>query len=136
MISKHLNSYKSGRNVVYSCKYHIVFTPKLRRKVLINGVDARLEEILKQLCLEMEVELIEFEIMPEHVHLLVDINPSFGVNQFISKLKGRSARILRSEFPFLKSKIPCLWTSSYFCTTVGGATLEVIKQYIENQKNV
>jgi putative transposase len=84
----------------------------------------------------MEVELIEFEIMPEHVHLLVDINPSFGVNQFISKLKGRSARILRSEFPFLKSKIPCLWTSSYFCTTVGGATLEVIKQYIENQKNV
>jgi putative transposase len=136
MPSKHLSTYKSGRNVVYSCKYHIVFCPKYRRKVLNPPIASRLKDIIAEISTTLQVELIELEIMPDHVHLLVDINPSLGVSSFVSKAKGLSASLLRKEFPELKRKLPCLWTSSYFCATVGGAPLEIVKRYIENQKNV
>jgi putative transposase len=76
------------------------------------------------------------EIMPDHVHLLVEVDPQFGVHRLIKTIKGRSSRLLRMEFPHLRSRIPTLWTNSYFVATVGGAPLEVIKQYIENQKRV
>lgn len=126
--------YRSSRHAVYSCKYHIIFCPKYRRKVLREGVDNRFIEILKEVSSELEVDLLEYEVMPDHVHLLVDISPDLGVSSYLSKLKGRSARLLRQEFPSLKSRLPCLWTNSYFCSTVGGAPLEVVRQYIENQK--
>lgn len=70
--------YKSNRNIVYSCKYHIVWCPKYRRKVLVGEVEVRLKEILSSMCSEFAVELIELEIMPDHVHLLVDVDPQFG----------------------------------------------------------
>lgn len=128
--------YKSNNNVVYSCKYHVVFCPKYRRSVLINGVDVRLKELLKETCDQRNVEIIEMEIMPDHVHLLMEIDPQYGVHKAVKQMKGYSSRILRQEFPWLKSRIPSLWTNSYFVSTVGGAPLSVIKQYIENQKNV
>jgi putative transposase len=131
-----LSAYRSNKHVKYSCKYHIIFCPKYRRKVLVEEVSERLEQILKDLCIELNCILIEYEIMPDHVHLLVDVDPVLGVNSFVSRLKGRSSRVLRSEFPSLKSRLPCLWTSSYFVSTVGGVSLEVVKQYIDNQKNV
>ena len=74
--------------------------------------------------------------MPNHVHLLVEVDPQLGIHLLIKKLKGRSSRLLRQEFSFLRSRLPTLWTNSYFVTTVGGAPLQVIKQYIESQKNV
>jgi putative transposase len=74
--------------------------------------------------------------MPHHVHLLVEVDPQHGIHKLVKAIKGRSSRLLRSEFPSLKSRLPTLWTNSYFCCTVGGAPLEVIKQYIENQRNV
>ncbi|MCL6477061.1 MAG: IS200/IS605 family transposase [Peptococcaceae bacterium] len=122
--------------MVYSCKYHVVFCPKYRRKVLINGVDERLKDITRQLADEYQVEIIEIEIMPDHVHILCEVDPQFGIHKFVKWLKGRSSRILREEFPWLKSRLPTLWTNSYFVSTVGGAPLEVIKQYIEQQKGV
>ena len=133
---KSLIQYKSNNNVVYSCKYHVVWCPKYRRSVLINGVDERLQSILLEIAEETRSEVIEMEIMPDHVHLLVECDPQFGINKLIRMMKGRSSRQLRSEFPWLKSRIPSLWTSSYFVSTVGGTTLEVVKQYIENQKGV
>ncbi len=128
--------YKSNENVVYSCKYHIVWCPKYRRSVLIKGVDVRLKEIIREVCNEFQASLIELEVMPDHVHLLVEVDPQFGVTKLIRYMKGRSSRFLRAEFPGLKSRLPTLWTNSYFVSTVGGAPLEVVKQYIENQKNV
>jgi putative transposase len=128
--------YKSNENVVYSCKYHIVWCPKYRRSVLIKGVDVRLKEIIADVCNEFQANLIEVEVMPDHVHLLVEVDPQFGVTKLIRYMKGRSSRFLRQEFPWLKSRLPTLWTNSYFVSTVGGAPLEVVKQYIENQKNV
>jgi len=70
------------------------------------------------------------------VHLLIEVDPQFGIHHLVRLLKGRSSRILRQEFLWLKSRLPTLWTNSYFVSTVGGAPLAVIKQYIENQKNV
>ena len=125
--------YKSNKNVVYSCKYHVVFCPKYRRKVLVNGVDARLKELVNTTCEEMQVEVIEMEIMPDHVHLLLEVAPQFGIHKVVKTIKGRSSRILRMEFPWLKSRLPTLWTNSYFCATVGGAPGSIVKQYIESQ---
>lgn len=84
--------------MVYSCKYHVVLCPKYRRKVLVNGVDTRLKEIIEDVCNDYHINW--------------------------------------EEFPWLNSHLPPLWTNSYFVSTVGGAPLAVIKQYIENQKNV
>lgn len=126
--------YKSNNNVVYSCKYHIVWCPKYRRKVLVNGVDTRLKELIMQVCQEIQVEIIEMEIMPDHVHLLLEVDPQFGIHKAVKTIKGRTSRVLRQEFPQLKTKLPTLWTNSYFVSTVGGAPLEIIKQYIEGQK--
>ena len=126
--------YKSNKNIVYSCKYHVVWCPKYRRKVLIGEVEAHLKELIKEVCAEINVDIIEMEIMPDHVHLLIDVDPQYGVHKAIKLIKGRSSRILRQKFKHLTTKLPTLWTNSYFISTVGGAPLEVIKQYIENQK--
>lgn len=126
--------YKSNNNIVYSCKYHVVWCPKYRRKVLVGEVEARLKSLITSMCVEFAVELIELEIMPDHVHLLVDVDPQFGVHNLIKKLKGRTSRLLRQEFSHLRTKLPTLWTNSYFISTVGGAPLKVVKQYIESQK--
>lgn len=76
------------------------------------------------------------EIRPDHVHVLVECDPQFGIHRLVRLMKGRSSRLLRQEFPALVRKLPTLWTNSYFCSTVGGAPLTVIKQYIEDQKHV
>jgi putative transposase len=129
-------TFKSNRHIVYSCKYHVVFCPKYRRRVLVDGIDVRLKEIIQQVADELECEIIELEIMPDHVHILCEVDPQFGVHKFVKRVKGRSSFLLRQQFPTLKSRLPTLWTHSYFISTVGGAPLAVIKQYIEKQKDV
>ena len=74
------------------------------------------------------------EVMPDHVHLLVECDPQFGIHRFIQLVKGNTSHVLRSAFPMLKRRLPSLWTNSYFVATVGGAPLAVIQQYIESQK--
>jgi putative transposase len=129
--------YKSNRHVLRfaSCKYHVVFCPKYRRKVLVNGADKRLKAIIYQVANELNCEILELEVMPDHVHILCEVDPQFGVHKFVKRVKGGSSRLLRQEFPHLKSRLPTLWTHSYFVSTVGGAPISILKQYIENQKN-
>ncbi len=122
--------------MVFSCKYHVVWCPKYRRDVLVNGADTRLKEIIQQVCLEADSEVLEMEVMPDHVHLLVEVDPQFGVHHLVKRIKGRSSRLLRQEFRWCRTRLPSLWTNSYFVSTVGGAPLEIIKQYIEQQKHV
>ena len=126
--------YKSNNNVAYSCKYHVVWCPKYRRKVLVDGVDERLKEICHEVAGELSFEIIEMEVMPDHVHMLVEVSPQFGIHRAVKRLKGRSSRALREEFPWLKKRLPTLWTNSYFVSTVGGAPLEAVKRYIGSQK--
>lgn len=83
---------------------------------------------------ELDFDILEQEVMPDHVHLLIDCDPQFGIHRIVKQLKGRSSRLLRSEFPWLKRRLPSLWTNSYFVVTVGGAPINIVKQYIENQK--
>ena len=128
--------YKSNNNVVYSCKYHVVWCPKYRRKVLVNGIAVRLKELIEEICCELRIDVIEMEIMPDHVHLLMEVDPQFGIHKAVKQIKGRTSRILRQEFGTLRSRLPSLWRNSYFVSTVGVAPLSVIKQYIENQKKV
>ena len=125
--------YKSNNNIVYSCKYHIVFCPKYRRKVLVNGVDTRFKELVKSICHDIQVDVLEMEIMPDHINLLLEVDPQFGIHKAVKTIKGKSSRVFRQEFPWLKSRLPTLWTNSYFCSTVGGSPIAIVKQYIENQ---
>jgi putative transposase len=83
-----------------------------------------------------KAKIIELEIMPDHVHLLVGIDPQFGIHRLVKNLKGYSSRILRQEFEVLRTRVPTLWTNSYCVLTVGGAPLSILKKYIEQQRNV
>ena len=126
-------AYRSSHNVVYSSKYHLVWCPKYRRKLLVGAVRIRLVKIIRQVCAEYRVEIVGLEVMPDHVHLLAEVDPSFGVSRLVRLVKGRSSRILRQDFPHLR-RLPTLWTNSWFCSTVGGAPLAVVKRYVENQR--
>lgn len=128
--------YESNRNVVWSCHYHVVWCPKYRRRVLEGEVATRLEEIVREVCAGLEVSIEAMEVMPDHVHLLIAVDPQLGVHRAVKRVKGASSRILREEFPGLRSRLPTLWTNSYFVSTTGGAPLEAIKKYVENQKHV
>lgn len=129
-----MNKFKSNNNVVFSSKYHVVWCPKYRRSVIVGDVEIRLKQIVRDVCLELDAEILEMETMPDHIHLLVEVDPQFGIHRLVKRIKGRSSRILRQEFKSLKSRLPTLWTNSYFVSTVGGAPLAIIKQYIEQQK--
>jgi putative transposase len=106
-------SYKSNRNVFYACHYHVVWCPKYRRKVLVPPLDERLKQIICEVCEEHQAEIEELEVMPDHVHLLVSVDPQFGIHRLMKRVKGRSSRFLHLEFPVLKRKLPTLWTNSY-----------------------
>jgi putative transposase len=104
--------------------------------VLVEKIAARLKQIIAEVCQEHEADVLSLEVLPDHVHLLVECNPQFGIHRLVKLVKGRSSRLLRQEFPSLTTRMPTLWTNSYFVSTVGGAPLSVIKQYFENQKHV
>lgn len=99
-------------------------------------MDTRLKEILSGVAKETKSEILEMEVMSDHVHLLIEVDPQYGVHKLIKQMKGRSSRLLRQEFDWLRSRLPTLWTNSYFVATVGGAPLETVKQYIQQQKHV
>lgn len=125
-------TYKKG--LVYKNQYHVIWCPKYRRPVLIGEVETRLKEILLEVAKEMDVTIKAMEIMPDHVHLFLDFDPRLSLHVVVRSMKGRSARVLRSEFPSLKTRLPSLWTRSYFMCTVGHVNEDTIKQYIEAQK--
>ena len=122
--------------MTYDCKYHVVWCPKYRKQVLVDGADVRLKQITREVCAERRSRIIELEVMPDHVHLLVSVDPQFGIHRLVKAVKGRSSRLMRREFPWCRTRLPSLWTNSYYVATVGGAPLSVIKQYIEQQKHV
>lgn len=124
----------SNNNIVSDCKYHVVFCPKYRRKVLVSPIGERLKELFHEKAKELSVELVDMEVMPDHVHLLVKCDPQFGIHKVVKHLKGYTSRILRLEFKQLTSRLPSLWTNSYFIATVGSVSLENVKRYIEEQK--
>jgi len=123
-------------NVVHLCRYHVVWTPKYRRSVLKPPIDGTLKAILKTVAQDTRSKIIEMEVMPDHVHVLVECDPQFGIHRVVKRMKGRSSHDLRQRYAWLRSRLPTLWTNSYFVATVGSVSLETVKKYIENQKGV
>ena len=129
-----MKNYRTTETTVYCCRYHIIFCPKYRRKVLTPPIQERLKEIVLSMQEKNNFMVLEMEVVPDHVHLLLDIDPTIGVQQIVSRIKGRTSHDLNREFPELQRKLPTLWTRSKFIATVGSVSLEAVRQYIENQK--
>ena len=119
----------------WTCKYHIVFTPKYRRKIIYNQYRESLKEILKNLCKYKGIEIIEGHMMPDHVHLLLSIPPKYSVSQIMGYLKGKSALMMFDKHANLKYKFGNrhFWAEGYYVSTVG-LNEATIKKYIQEQK--
>lgn len=102
--------YKSDNHLVYSCQYHVIFCPKYRRPVLKERIAERLKELILEKQKEYEYEILDMEILPDHVHLLLYVNLKIGIFRIVNKIKGYTSRVLREEFPELRRKLPTLWT--------------------------
>jgi len=128
--------YTTSAHCIYNLGYHIIWCPKYRRKVLVNGIDERLKELLNEKAAALEITIEKMEVMPAHVHLFVKGKPSVPVQHIVNQLKGYTSVMLRREFPRLKSRLPTLWTRSYYVESVGHISEETITRYIEDQKKV
>lgn len=127
--------YHNGGHLIYSCQYHVIFCPKYRRPVLDPPYDRLLKENFMQTAADNGFSILQMEVMPDHVHLLIDCDPRFGINKCVRLLKGNSSHFLRNGYPELKKKLPTLWTRSAFISTVGAVSLEIVQKYIADQKN-
>lgn len=125
--------YKKQKSGVFNLNYHLVWTPKRRKAVLVGLIENRVKQIFEQKASEIGIVIEKMEVMPDHVHLFISSSPILSPHQIVKKLKGASSNILRKEFPQLL-KLPCLWSSSYYCGSVGFVSESVVKNYIENQK--
>lgn len=130
------DKYIHKEGIVYLNQYHIIFCPKYRRKVLTGDIEKDLRQIFDEVAKEKDVEIKALEIMPDHVHMFISFDPRQPLHKLIKLFKGKSSKILRDKYPKLKSRIPSLWTRSYFCCTIGNISEETIQKYIENQKNM
>lgn len=124
-----------SKTVVYNIGYHLIWCSKYRRKVLTDDAETRLKELLAEKAGQIDIEIVQMEIMPDHVHLFVKATPVNSPHYIVQQLKGYTSRVLRQEFPSLKSRLPSLWTRSYYCESVGHISEETILKYIEDQKN-
>ena len=128
--------YQKTRSSTYACEYHIIGCTKYRRTALSAEIQRRFKQLVLHSQEEYGFVVGAIETMTDHVHLLISIPPTEAVGIMIGKIKGMMAKVLREEFPHLKSRLPNLWTRSYFVASRGGVTLEVLKQSVENQKGV
>lgn len=128
--------WKKSKTCVYNIGYHMIWCPKYRRSVLVDGVDDRLKELLLTKAVDLEVDIETMEIMPDHVHLFARSGPTNSVHFIIGQFKGYTSKTLRDEFPWLRKRLPSLWTRSYYAESVGHISEETIKKYIEDQKKI
>ena len=128
--------YLASETSVHFMNYHFVWCPKYRRELIVGTVEARLKELIQAKADEMGWTVIALETKPHHVHLFVQATPKDAPNHIVAAFKGYTSRLLRREFPELRSRLPSLWTRSYFVSTHGHVSSETIKRYVEEQKGV
>jgi putative transposase len=126
--------YSKSETSVHFMNYHFVWCAKYRRKVLVGNIEKRLRALLLERVKEIGCKLVSLEIKPDHVHIFLEAQPIHTPNRIVSNLKGYTFRILRQEFPELRTRLPTLWTRSYFVSTYGHVSMDVIKKYVEEQK--
>ena len=128
------NIYRHTNTTVSLINYHFVFCPRYRRKIfLIPNVEERFKHMVNFVCEEMEIKIIAIECDKDHAHMFLNCLPTLSPSDIMQKIKGVTSRVLRGEFKEL-SKMPSLWTRSYFVSTAGNVFSETIKKYVENQK--
>ena len=132
-IANKKRDYRTTNKTMYSCQYHVIWCTKYRRKVLDTEIQDRLKQLIYDQQDEYEYNIREMETQSEHIHLLIEIPPTHSVDKVVGKIKGYTSKVLREEYPSLKSRLPSLWTRSKFVSSCGGVTLQVIKDYIEGQ---
>lgn len=128
-----LSLMKTTNHAVSNINYHFVFCPKYRRSVLSGQVGDRLVELIPQIVRDLDGEVVELVVRPDHVHLFGSFGPNLAPNQIMHRLKGATSHALREEFPALKRRLPCLWTHAYYCGTAGNVSSETIRKYIDAQ---
>ncbi len=126
--------YAQNTGATFSLKYHIVWCPKYRRPVLVDPVAGRLRALLAEKADELGMTIHALEIMPDHVHLFVESDPTRCVAEIVNRLKGSTSRMLRRESPSLRSRIPTPWSRSYFAGSIGHVSAATIERYIAEQK--
>jgi len=128
---------RHGRHCVFKMHVHLVFVTKYRRNVFTKEVLDDLKIFFEKVCIDFESELVEFDGEDDHVHLLVNYPPKVSVSALVNSLKGVSSRMIRKKnYPSIKKKLwgGALWSPSYFAGSCGGAPIEIIRQYIEQQQ--
>jgi putative transposase len=126
--------YARNAGAVFSLKYHVVWCPKYRRPVLVGDVAGRLRDLLAAKAVELGMTIHTLEVMPDHVHLFLEADPTLCVAEIVNRLKGYTSHVLRSEFAALRSRLPTLWSRSYYAGSVGHVSAAVVESYIAEQK--
>ena len=131
-----MRKYKVGAHTKYDLKVHLIWIPKYRKRVLMGMVAIRARDILRQIAMEHEIEIISGKIAVDHVHMFVSYRPTQSISKIVQYLKGKSSRVLLSEFPHLKKQFwgRHLWARGYMAITSGMITDEMIQEYIDQQE--
>jgi putative transposase len=129
-----VGQYAQNAGAVCSLKYHLVWCPKYRRPVLVGPVDRRLKVLLQQKTKQLGIQIHALEILPDQVHLLVESDPTRCVAEMVNRLKGFTSHTLRAEFASLRSRLPTLWSRSYYAGTVGSVSETVVRKDLESRK--
>jgi len=129
--------WRTGRSCVYMNFVHLVLTTKYRQNALTEKMLIRVEELVRETCIQMQCELVEINGEHDHVHLMVNVHPKYSISNFVGKIKGKSSYFIRREFKKeIKNKLwgNHFWSPSYCVVSCGGAPLEIVREYIENQR--
>jgi len=129
-----MKRWTTSNKAIYNIGYHLIWCSKYRRDVLADIVEVRLKELLMEKANKIDIQIETLEILPDHVHLFVKCSPVDSPHWIVQQLKGFTSHELRKEFEVLRTRIPTLWTRSYYCESCGSMSSNIIKQYIENQK--
>ena len=131
-------SYNSNYHSVFDINYHIIFCIKYRREVINDEISNRLKEIFEKICPKYNIVLKEWEHDVDHIHMLINAMPNTELSKFVNTYKSASSRLIKKEFPEIRRRLwkEYFWSRSYLVVSVGGAPLEIIKKYIQNQKEV
>ncbi len=133
-----MNEYKSLSHCKYLVQYHLIWCPKLRFSVLKDNIDQSLKQILQEIAERYGYEIIEMEVMPDHLHLFVSTKPTVAATDVVRSFKSLSAIELFKKYPSLKkfySRCGSLWSKGYFVSTIGKVSAETVQKYIQEQKS-
>lgn len=128
------NEYRYSKTTVSLINYHFVFCPRYRRKIFVNSeVNVRFKQLVSEICHDNEWDILAIETDKDHCHLFINVQPTESPASIMKVIKGKTSKELRQEFEHL-SKMPSVWTRSYFVSTAGNISSETIKRYVENQR--